>query len=407
MTASDTIPTLRSPLTLIPRIGDRSPLSATPLDLDAIRVRFATFRAHSARDRERLAHEHPSEGVIEHVLLDTCHRVEFVSVEAGAGADPSQVTGRDAITRVFTVVAGFDSAVVAEEQMLGQVRGAYEAALANGSTGPILNELFRRALRFGRGVRSHARPGADRSLADRGAAWLNDRLGGPAARVVVAGTGEMGRLIATHITERGHHVTVISASTERGGQLLERLPGDGHRLHVGPVTAKSLVGADAIALAVRARMPVLTAELVQEPTPWVLDLSAPSAVDPATAHSLGNRLMSLDALGALAGGAPVLDPVVEQRLRAELEREVDGLIGWLEARRGADALAVLHGEADTVRRRHLAKLRGRASLDQRQLEAVEAATTAMLGDLLHGPSVELRRGGADADTVRRLFRLER
>ncbi|MBA3587824.1 MAG: hypothetical protein H0W41_09330, partial [Chloroflexi bacterium] len=281
-------------------------MSATPLDLDAIRVRFATFRAHSARDRERLAHEHPSEGVIEHVLLDTCHRVEFVSVEAGAGADGSQVTGRDAITRVFTVVAGFDSAVVAEEQMLGQVRGAYEAALANGSTGPILNELFRRALRFGRGVRSHARPGADRSLADRGAAWLNDRLGGPAARVVVAGTGEMGRLVATHITERGHHVTVISASTERGGQLLERLPGDGHRLHVGTVTAESLVGADAIALAVRARMPVLTAGLVQEPTPWVLDLSAPSAVDPATAHSLGNRLMSLDALGALAGNAPVL-----------------------------------------------------------------------------------------------------
>ena len=31
---------------------------------------------------------------------------------------------------------------------------AYEAALANGSTGPILNELFRRALRFGRRVRT-------------------------------------------------------------------------------------------------------------------------------------------------------------------------------------------------------------------------------------------------------------
>jgi len=377
------------------------------LDLDTIRVRFATFRAHSAQERERLAHEPPTARVTEHVLLDTCHRVELVSVEAGARTDDAQITGRDAIRRVFTVVAGFDSAVVAEEQLLGQVRGAYEAALANGSTGPILNEMFRRALRFGRGVRSHARPGADRSLADRGAAWLNDRLGGPAARVVVAGTGEMGRLVATRIAEHGHHITVLSASTERGGQLLERLPGDGHRLHVGAITAESLVGADAIALAVRTSMPVLTAGLVQEPTPWVLDLSAPSAVDSATAHSLGNRLMSLDALGALDGSAPVLDPAVERRLRAELEREVEAFIAWLEARRGADALEVLHGEADAVRRRHLAKLRGRASLDQRQLEAVEAATTAMLGDLLHGPSVELRRGGADADTVRRLFRLER
>ena len=377
------------------------------LDLDTIRVRFATFRSHSAQERERLAHEPPTARVTEHVLLDTCHRVELVSVEAGARTDDAQITGRDAIRRVFTVVAGFDSAVVAEEQLLGQVRGAYEAALANGSTGPILNEMFRRALRFGRGVRSHARPGADRSLADRGAAWLNDRLGGSAARVVVAGTGEMGRLVATRIAEHGHHITVLSASTERGGQLLERLPGDGHRLHVGAITAESLVGAGAIALAVRTSMPVLTAGLFDGPAPWVLDLSAPSAVDSATAHSLGNRLMSLDALGALDGSAPVLDPAVERRLRAELEREVEAFIAWLEARRGADALEVLHGEADAVRRRHLAKLRGRASLDQRQLEAVEAATTAMLGDLLHGPSVELRRGGADADTVRRLFRLER
>ncbi len=382
-------------------------LSATHVDLDAIRVRFATFRAHSAQKRERLARERPAAGVTEHVLLDTCHRVELVSVEAGPASDGSQVAGRHAIARVFNVVAGFDSAVVAEEQLLGQVRGAYEAALANGTTGPILNELFRRALRFGRGVRSHARPGADRSLADRGAAWLVDRLDGSMARVVVAGTGEMGRLVAMSIAARGHRISIISASTERGGQLLERLPGDGHRLLVGAISAEGLADADAVALAVRTRVPLLTAGLVSGPLPWVLDLSAPSAVDTETATLLGDRLMTLDALGALAGSIPVLDPAVEQRLRLELEREVDAYVAWLEARRGADALEVLHGEADAVRRRHLARLRGRASLDPRQLEAVEAATTAMLGDLLHGPSVELRRGGADADTVRRLFGLER
>jgi hypothetical protein len=27
----------------------------------------------------------------------------------------------------------------------------------------------------------------------------------------------------------------------------------------------------------------------------------------------------------------------------------------------------------------------------------------MFGELLHGPTMELRNGGADADTVRRLF----
>lgn len=383
-------------------------MSATHADLDRIRVRFATFRAHAAHERENFARSLADADGAEQVLLDTCHRVELVSVENDpVSEEGTQLSGRAAVTRVFEVVAGFDSAVMAEEQLLGQVRGAYEAALAGGSTGPILNELFRRALRFGRGVRSHARPGTDRSLADRGAAWLAQRAeGSPGSPVVVAGTGEMGRLVATRMAEAGHRITMISASAERGGRVLEQLPGTGHRLQVGALTAASIAGAGALALAVRVRTPILTADLVTAAPPWLLDLSVPGAVDAGAAERLGDRLMTLDALGALSGTTPVLDPAVERRLRAELELEVDGFAAWLGARRGAEALEVLHGEAEAVRRRHLARLRGKGSLDDRQLEAVEAAATAMVGELLHGPSVQLRRGGADADTVRRLFGLE-
>ena len=45
-------------------------------------------------------------------------------------------------------------------------------------------------------------------------------------------------------------------------------------------------------------------------------------------------------------------------------------------------------------------------LDEAQLAAVEAASAAMLGELLHRPTVEIRRGGADAATVRRLFGID-
>lgn len=382
------------------------PVSAH-LDLDRIRVRFATFRDQSIAERERLARLDPGDGTREQVLIDTCHRVELVSVEdLPRLPEDGQLAGRAAATRVFEVVAGFDSAVMAEEQLLGQVRGAYEAALAAGSTGPILNELFRRALRFGRSVRSHARPGTDRSLADRGAAWLGERLMARPASVVVAGTGEMGRLVATRLAERGHRITVVSGSAERGGRLLEGLPGDGHRLRVGLVTASVLAGAEGLALAVRTRNPIVTDEMLGKAPPWILDLSVPSVVDAGAAQRIGERLMTLDALGRVSGTAPVLAPAVERRLRADLEREVDAFVAWLDARRGAEALALLHGEADSVRRRHLARLRREAHLDPTQLAAVEAASAAMLGELLHGPSIELRRGGADAATVRRLFGID-
>ena len=213
----------------------------------------------------------------------------------------------------------------------------------------------------------------------------------------------MGRLIAMHVAQAGHRVSVVSASADRGGRLLERLDGDGHRLHVGPISAALVVAADAIALAVRSRGSALTGDHLGDHRPLVLDLSSPSAVDDAGAHRLGDRLLTLDQLARVEGATPVLRAAVERRLRAEVDGEVERFVAWLGAREHADALAVLHGEADAVRRRHLERLGRRSDLDSEQLAAVDAASAAMLSELLHGPSMELRRGGSDAATVRRLF----
>ncbi len=383
-----------------------APLPDLPADLDRIRVRFATFRAQRADERTAFAERLAGFPAEERILLDTCHRVELVSVEDGRGAPEAQVRGREAILRVFEVIAGFDSAVVAEEQLLGQARRAYEAALADGSTGPILNELFRRALRFGRRVRSRARPGSDRSLADLGAAWLLERL--PAgATIVVVGTGEMGRRLAERIAQAGHLVTVVSTSSDRGRAMLDRLPGHGHSLHVGVLEVRLVAAADAIALAIRARRPAVTiGALAGADDPWVVDLSTPSTVEPEAAARLGPRLLDVDRLSELRPATPVLDPDVERRLRNELDEWVDGFVRWLRTRGQAEALSVLHAEADAVRERHLARLRRRAGLSDDQLAAVNAASAAMFGELLHRPYVALRNGAADADTVRRLFGLD-
>ena len=380
-------------------------MSATGTDLHHIRVRFATFRDLTIDERSAHAAQLSSVRAVERLLLDTCHRVELVSVDDGPTLGRC-VAGREAIRRVFEVVGGFDSAVVAEEQLLGQVRAAYEAALADGSTGPILNELLRRALRFGRRVRTHARPGSDRSLPDRGASWLLERLGADPAPVLVAGTGEMGRLTAQILARAGHRLTIASRSEERGRRVLERLVGSHHRLVVGSLQPATVASSRAVVLAVRSREPILSALQLQSGAPWTIDLSTPAAVSPDAAALLGHRLLTLDRLGEIAGAAPILGPGVERRLRAEMNDEVERFVAWLDARRSGDALAVLHGEADAVRRRHLDQLSRSAGLGPRQLAAVEAASAAMMGELLHGPSVELRRGGADADTVRRIFGLD-
>jgi glutamyl-tRNA reductase len=205
----------------------------------------------------------------------------------------------------------------------------------------------------------------------------------------------------------GHPVTVLSRSAERGASLRDELSGRSHRLVVGGLSRALAMEHDALALAVRARNPLVDEDHVGgDVVPWTLDLSVPSAVSPAAAARLGGRLMSIDQLGSIAGSSPAFDRGTERRLRRELRAEVDGFVQWLEARRTTDAVSALRGEAEALRRRHLDRLRRQARLDPEQLAAVDAATAAMLAELLHRPTVAVRHGGADAPTVRRLFGLD-
>jgi glutamyl-tRNA reductase len=376
-------------------------------DLTRLTVAAATYRDLDDERRAGLADVWRGATVGDHVLLETCHRVELVSVDPPHDPTPPGVhvvAGRAAVQRVFEVVAGFDSAVVAEEEILGQVRGAFDRALTTHTSGPVLNELLRRALRFGRRVRSHAKPGTDRSLIDPALAWLSARL--PArGRVVVVGAGVMGGMAATRTALSDHPVTVVSASAERGGQLLAELRGHDHALVVGALDGDVVRVADGMVIAVRGKRDVLRGDLLNGRTLPVVDLSSPSVVSAGARRALGENLLDLDRLGRIT---PVRSPLSEatlRRLGVELQAEVDAFVAWLGRRGNADAVATLRAQAAELRRRHLSRLRQRAGLDDGQLAQVESATTALLNELLHGPTVQLRQGGADAATVRRLFEL--
>ena len=165
--------------------------------------------------------------VTEAMVLSTCNRVEVYAVvdafhgglsvigqvlSEHSGMSLGDLTkyayvryAEAAVEHLFAVASGLDSAVIGEQQVLGQVRRAYAAAEANHTVGRTLHELAQRALSVGKRV--HTETGIDAagaSVVSVALGMADAKLGGLAGRTaVVVGAGAMGALSAKHLVRAG------------------------------------------------------------------------------------------------------------------------------------------------------------------------------------------------------------
>ena len=352
-------------------------------DPERILVIGASYRDGSTDARQAAAATLPT--LPEQVVLRTCHRIELIGIgdiPGGPLPAPLRVSqGRDAVVRTMRIVAGLDSAIVAEEQLLGQVRDAYQTALAAGSSGPLLNELLQRALRVGRQARSIAGPATDRSLADRALS----RVATP-RRALVVGSGAMAARLVAALTALGAGVTVASTSLERAGQLAVRHAAQATSWHVERLGD----GWDLVVFATRIADPLLD-DAGRLGTAAVIDLCAPPAVAASARRQLGARLVDLDTLGMADDGDRRSTPAV-RRIEARIEEEADRYLAWMVSRGAADQVALLHARAAELRDRYVGRLRRSDRFDAGQIAVVERMTAQLVGELLHEPTLRLRTG---------------
>ena len=151
-----------------------------PLEL---RERLALTEGRAAGVLNALVTE---ETISEAAAISTCNRTEIFLVAAdtveaetaalgvlarAASIRPTELLGplyslrgTDAARHLYRVTAGLDSMILGEAEIQGQVKRAYELALVEGATGPILNRLFRGALAAGKRARSETAIGQTRRL---------------------------------------------------------------------------------------------------------------------------------------------------------------------------------------------------------------------------------------------------
>lgn len=260
--------------------------------------------------------------VTEAMVLSTCNRVEVYAVVDAfhgglsvigqvlaehSGMSMGELTkyayvrySEAAVEHLFAVASGLDSAVIGEQQVLGQVRRAYAVAESNRTVGRVLHELAQRALSVGKRVHSEtAIDAAGASVVSVALGMAERKLGSLAGTTaVVIGAGAMGALSAVHLTRAGvGHIQVLNRSLSRAQRLARRIRESGVPAEALALDrlANVLADADVVVSCTGAVRPVvsladvhhaLAAARRDEATrPLVIcDLGMPRDVDPAVAR---------------------------------------------------------------------------------------------------------------------------
>jgi glutamyl-tRNA reductase len=366
-----------------------------------------------ATDRERFATS-LREGLDGRCLIfETCHRVEAYvgghKINRRALAllpDGGRVLRDEAAVRhAMTVAVGRDSAVIGEDQVLHQLREAVDSARAPGGLDPILERLFAIALRAGRRARSWQQ-GPSMSLADVALASVERRRGPIRGdRILVVGAGRMGRLAARAGVASGASVAVANRSPARA-QAVARSSGARVEDFDPGVRISEFAG---VVVALAGPWPIGpgTIRALVESGGVVVDLSVPAAVPDDLASSLGERLISADALARETNDEPLQGGAVG-RVEELVDSATTEFLAWLAGNDARAAAAALAERVNLLRETELAALWQRvADLDPETRDAIDAMTRHFAERVLREPLERLShdRDGRAERAVREVFAL--
>ncbi len=375
------------------------------------------------------------------VVLSTCNRTEVYAVAEkfhGAYGDlrdffcdlggfspeelsPHVYSQHDdaAISHLFEVAAGLDSAVVGESEILGQVRSAWERSQHEGGSLSTLNLLFRHAIETGKRARTETSIGRHTASVSQAAVDMaRENLGTvEGLTVLVVGAGDMGEGVTIAMADAGiSQVLVTNRTIAKAQALADRVSGsvtEFYRL------AETLTQADVVVTCTGAGTTVIDVEMVSKAMQqrasrplFIVDIAVPRDVESDVATIDGVTLLDLDNLRDWAARGQALRAAEAQAVRNIVAEELERFTLELTARQAAPLVALLHARAEVVRLAEIDRLQKKlSSLSDEQQQAVDALTKGIVAKLLHDMSVRLKddagtpRGERNSAAVRDLFDL--
>lgn len=384
------------------------------LDGDGINP-FETAPARGVADvREQLL-SRPN--VNEAFVLRTCQRFECYAEGRGAEksiqenvvnefipGDSAEVlrVGEDVVEHLFRVACGLESGILGEDEIIGQVRNAYQEANTAGAIDATLDTLIMKAIHVGERARTETEINQGTvSLGSVTVDSIEDTLGDIAGvKVLVVGAGEVADLVVKALNHRdAHHVTITNRTLESARAIADEIDGD--VVSLSQVRGQ-LSDIDAMITATGSVDPVFTRSDLAGQELVVIDLANPrdTAADVESIEDL--ELITLEEIVSKRAEG------LEQRheaipaVESIIEEERNRLLEQLRAESVDETLSQFYSHAHNLRASEFDRATTRldavdATLSDEQEAVIRDFSEGLINKLLHPKSAALKQAAAKND----------
>lgn len=373
-------------------------------------------------------------GIAEAVVISTCNRTEVyfrsetdlssevIKLLAANKSVPSseieeyfEIINDEAFatTYLFEVSLGLQSQVIGDQQIINQIKNAYQWSADMQMAGPFVHRVLHTVFFANKRLvqETSFRDGAASTsyvTIDLMESFL-PMLANP--KILVLGLGEVGEDVAKTLFEKGiKNVTVcnrtLAKATEVGG-LYEMNVMDYEAL---PEQIQSF---DVVVSSVRAEAPVVKAEYLssKKSITYLFDLSVPRSIEPGIENISGVVLYGLDEIQKRSDEALEKRKAAIPQVKAIIADMVVEVENWSKEMMVSPTIQKLKNALEQIRQDEMSRFMKNMSADE--AEKMDKITSAMMQKIIKLPVLQLKaackRGEAETliDVLNDLFDLEK
>lgn len=371
-----------------------------------VRAQFSFTKKNAAAAMEKLK-ETP--GILGCVILSTCNRMEiwastqeewegslFEFLYEEKGKNPEEFRRYfvereegEAIEHLFYLTSGLKSQILAEDQIITQVKDALSMARDVYCTDNVLEVLFRMAVTAAKRVKTEVVFSRGNSSVIHQAIQKLREAGYSLDGItcMVIGNGEMGKVAALALAEAGAHVTVTVRQYRSG---IVSIPKGCDRINYGE-RMEFFPSCDLVVSATASPNFTLTKELIQqakkgEKQQILIDLAVPRDIEPSVKEIEGMTLYDIDSFKIDTNSLELQESM--QKAALILKEQMEDFYCWYDGRSLIPRIQDIQAEAVQDLNLRILKILRKTPMEDEDrenlLNAIDTAAGKVVSKMMFG-----------------------